>query len=218
MSDGRAVADGAEQILLQNRRSYAKELASRKGAVYGWPAATTALSEAGEKPPEHKNTNGKLDYILTRDVPAKADLDTMLKQVETGTRLIVKFSPAWAEALHERGILKEKVTTWGGEQTDGWMGNGWGYLDYFIGGQALPGKSTIGTRAWEVTGDPAGFAPFVANGKQTAYGAYFARPDKLLVLIGEIEYGKGKIILAPGYAVDENQAFNDLLFYNMILR
>jgi hypothetical protein len=69
-----------------------------------------------------------------------------------------------------------------------------------------------------VPDDPKGFAPFVAATPQTAYGAYFARPDKLLVLIGEIQYGKGKIILAPGYPIDDNQPFNDLMFYNMILK
>ena len=215
---GEQVADGAEQVLLQNRPSYARELAALKGAVSGWTAAKQALSDAGQKPAELTEAEGKLDYILASDVPVDAELAEMLKKVEAGTRLIVKFSPAWAEALYSHGILKEKVTAWGGEQSSGWTGNGWGYIDAVLGDQALPGKTTIGTRAWEVPGDPAGFAPFVSNSKQTAYGAYFARPDKLLVLIGEIEYGKGKIILSPGYAVDENQAFNDLVFYNMILK
>jgi len=215
---GEAVADGAEQVLLQNRPSYAKDLAALKGAVVGWSAARQALSDAGQKPGELKNTGGKLDYIVAGDVPGETELTAMLKKVESGTKLVVKFNPAWADALYARGLLKEKVTEWGGEQSSGWMGNGWGYIDALLGDQALPSKTTIGTRSWEVPSDPVGFGPFVANGKQTAYGAYFARPDKLLVLIGEIEYGKGKIVLSPGYAVDENQAFNDLLFYNMILK
>ena len=151
-------------------------------------------------------------------MPAETDLAAILKKVNAGTKLIVKFNPAWAEALYARGILKEKVTAWGGEQSDGWMGNGWGYIDSFIGDQALPSKTTIGTRSWEVPSDPKGFAPFVAATPQTSYGAYFARPDKLLVLIAEIQYGKGKIILAPGYPVDDNQPFNDLIFYNLILK
>jgi len=215
---GGVVADGAEQVLLQNRASYQKELAPLKGAITGWSAAKQALSDAGQKTADLKNAKGKLDYILAGDLPAEAELAAMLKKVGAGTKLIMKFNPAWAEALYASGILKEKVTAWGGEQTSGWMGNGWGYIDHFIGDQALPSKTTIGTRAWEVPRDPSGFAPFVASGKQTAYGAYFARPDKLLVLIGEIDYGKGKIILTPGYTVDENQPFNDLLFYNMILK
>ena len=44
-----------------------------------------------------------------------------------------------------------------------------------------------------------------------------ARKDNLLVLLGAIDYGKGKIILAPSYPVDANHAFNDMLFYNMII-
>jgi hypothetical protein len=218
VNDGDIIVDGAEQVLLQNRPSYAKELASVKGVVSNWPAATQALTDAGQKPADFAHASGKLDYILAGDLPTEADLTAMLKKVNSGTRLIVKFNAAWADALFAQGILKEKITQWGGEQTDNWWGNGWGYIDHFIGDQALPSKTTIGTRAWEVSSDPKGFGPFVAATQQTAYGAYFARPDKLLVLIGEVQYGKGKIILAPGYAVDDNQAFNDLLFYNMILK
>ena len=103
-------------------------------------------------------------------------------------------------------------------QTGDWWGNGWGYLDYYVGDRALPSRTTIGTRGWEVPGDPVGFTPFIAAGPQTSYGAYFARPDKLLVLLGEIDYGKGKIILDPSYPIDDNQAFNDLVFYNLILK
>jgi hypothetical protein len=196
-----------------------KDLAALKGAVSSWPAAMQALTDAAQTPVDlAKSSARKLDYILAADLPADADLTAILKKVNAGTKLIVKFNPAWADALYTRGILKENVTAWGGEQTDGWMGNGWGYIDYFIGDQTLPGKTTIGTRAWEVPSDPKGFGPFAAATRQTAYGAYFARPDKLLVLIGEIQYGKGKIILAPSYPIDDNQAFNDLLFYNLILK
>ena len=49
-----------------------------------------------------------------------------------------------------------------------------------------------------------------------AYGAYLARPNVLRVLIGTMDYGKGKIILSPAYPVDGDNAFNDLLFFNMI--
>jgi hypothetical protein len=56
----------------------------------------------------------------------------------------------------------------------------------------------------------------VSNYPQKAYGGWFARPDVVLVLFGEIEYGNGKIILAPSYPVDDDNAFNDMLFFNMI--
>ncbi len=218
VKDGANLFDGAEQVLLQNRPSWAHELAPVKIAVSGWPAATQALTAAGQKPAAFTPSTDKLDVILAGDVPADADLTAALKRVNSGARLVVKFNAAWADALFARGILKEKVTAWGGEQSPNWWGNGWGYLDHFIGDQAVPSKSTIGTRAWEVPSDPVGFAPFVSTGPQTAYGAYFARPDKLLVLLAEIDYGKGKILLAPGYPVDGNEAFNDLLFYNLILK
>ncbi len=39
----------------------------------------------------------------------------------------------------------------------------------------------------------------------------------LLVLLGIIDYGKGKIILNPSYHVDDDNAFSDMLFYNMIV-
>jgi len=216
IQDGVKLIDGTEQVLLQNRPSWAHELAPVKVAVSGWPAATQALADAGQKP-AGLTAAGKLDVILAGDVPPDADLTAVLKRVNSGARLVVKFNAAWADALFARGLLKEKVTAWGGEQTPNWWGNGWGYLDHFIGDRALPSKTAIGTRGWEAPSDPVGFAPFVAAGAQTAYGAYFARPDKLLVLLGEIDYGKGKILLAPGYPVDGNEAFNDLLFYNLIV-
>jgi hypothetical protein len=37
-----------------------------------------------------------------------------------------------------------------------------------------------------------------------------------LTLAGSITLGKGKILLAPSYPVDDKNAFNDLLFFNMI--
>lgn len=40
----------------------------------------------------------------------------------------------------------------------------------------------------------------------------------LLVLVGSIRYGKGQILLNPGYPVDANQPFNDLLFYNILTK
>ena len=60
-------------------------------------------------------------------------------------------------------MLREKVTLWGGEQIPYWNGNGWGYIDYFMGNQATPGESTIGTDCWEISGDPHGFYPLTSN-------------------------------------------------------
>jgi len=36
------------------------------------------------------------------------------------------------------------------------------------------------------------------------------------VLLGAIQHGKGRILLAPTYPVDQNNPFSDLLFFEMI--
>jgi hypothetical protein len=156
----------------------------------------------------------------------------MLDRVNSdGTTLIIKFTPEWADALVKADLLSKNVDHWisGNTQTAWWNGNGWGYLDYYIGDRAVPFKSTIGTNSWEVPSDPQGFYPFESPYLQTSYGAHFARPDKFQyspdlpddkhstsVLIGAIQYGKGKIILDASYWVDDNHALNDMLFYNFI--
>ena len=152
----------------------------------------------------------------------------LLARAKAGATLIVKFDAAWAGFLKDKSILSEPVSQWGGVQGRGWNGNGWGYLDHFIGGQAVPSKNIISTNAWEASSIPNCFWAFSGTHKHTVYGAYVARPqgDKgdegthptLLVLLGAIDYGKGKIILAPSYPVDANHAFNDLLFYNLIIK
>ena len=94
---------------------------------------------------------------------------------------------------------------------------------------AIHSKSTIGSNSWDVPGDPQGFYPFESPYQQTAFGAHFARPDKFQyspdlpddkhsksVLIGAIQYGKGKVFLDASYLVDDNHALNDMLFYNFI--
>lgn len=225
---GKIVADGAEQILLQNRASYAGELAGTAIAVVNWPAAETALKDAQiATVPVESATVVVAGAVAAATTPSPqpsplkgegADVRQLLDLARTGKILIVKCDAAWAKLLHEQGVLSEPVTQWGGHQSAGWNGNGWGYLDHFVGNQAVPSKTIIGTRAWETPGDPVGFWPFASRHKQTAYGAYVARNDVLLVLLGAIDYGKGKIILAPSYPVDANQAFNDLLFFNLISR
>jgi len=89
-------------------------------------------------------------------------------------------------------------------------------VEYFIGDLAIPSGSVIGTNSWEVPDDPKGFYPFTSSFEQSIYGAYFARRDIILVLIGTINYGEGIIILDATYHVDDNNAFSDMLFYNMI--
>jgi hypothetical protein len=159
-------------------------------------------------------------------------LDPILKRVEAGATLVMHFDPGWAQVLHKIKILSQPVAQWGGEQTDryGWLGNGWGYIDHFVGDQGLPRKCTLTSNGWEVPGNPVGFYPFESKNKLGAYGIFFARPDRdakafpdsanpsLLVLLGTIDYGKGKIVLAPSYPVDANHAFNDMLFYNLIAK
>ena len=142
----------------------------------------------------------------------------MLKKVKEGTTLVIRFDSLWAEVLLKQKILKEKVTQWGGMQKGFWNGNGWGYLDTFIGNQAIPSKTAIGTNSWEVPSDPKGFYPFVSSYPQQSHGAFLFRPDQLITLIGSVQYGKGKIILAPSYPVDLNNSLSDLLFYNMITK
>ena len=65
-------------------------------------------------------------------------------------------------------------------------------------------------------GGSKGFAPFESAYPQTSYGAQFQRPDQLPTLLGSVQYGKGEIFLAPGYPVDLDNAFSDLVFYNML--
>ena len=228
---GKTVATGTEQMLLQNRASFAADLADIKIAVDNWPAAETALKNA-----EAKISNvDKADIILAATAPENAGLptDQLLTRVRAGATLILKFDAAWAEILHKEGILSQPVTEWGGEQISHWFGNGWGYLDHFVGNQNMPSKTTIATTGWEVPDNPVGFYPFASTNKLSAYGLYMARKimpttafgrtkiqelPTLLVLLGTIDYGKGKIILAPSYPVDRNTAFNDLLFFNMITK
>ncbi len=235
--DGKTVAEGAEQVLLMNRSSYQSDLKGIPCAVMGWPAAKQALADAGVTAPEYA-VGTKAKCILAGPAPAdQALVDDMLKAVrKRGTTLIIRMDEAWAARLHEKGLLSEPVTQWGGEQTGHWNGNGWGYLDHFVGNQSIPCGTTIGTTSWEVPGDPRGFGPFVSDLPRGAYGAYLARKegpanptkpdqkrrvplvtdDTLLVLIGTLDYGKGKLVLQAAYPVDGENAFCDMLFYNLI--
>jgi hypothetical protein len=167
-----AVADGSEQVLLKNRATWHNDLSNLQGEVVGWPAAEKALAEANAT-----LTSTNPDYILMAGPPDAASLKGALSQVhDAGSLLILKFDAAWANALLEQGVLTQPVTEWGGAESTGWNGNGWGYLDHFIGGQAVPFKTAISTNSWEVPGEPMGFWPLETTEKKYAYGAYVARP------------------------------------------
>lgn len=209
------VADGTEQVLLQNRKSYAAELKGKSIAVLNWAAAQNALAAAGISALEFNNDT-KAKTILAAGIPSNEMLTQILKQVKAGAKLVLKFDSAWAKALYEAKILKEPVTKWGGTQKEYWNGNGWGFVDGLVGNQAIPSGRCIGTNSWEVPSDPVGFEPFVSNFTQKSHGAFFFRPDTLLTLYGEIMYGKGRILLAPSYPVDANEAFNDMVFFEIL--
>ena len=192
--------------------------------VVGWQGANKALSDAGVK--TQTAVSGKGLILLGKDA-TESELDQSLKAVkDQGANLVIAFDSLLAVKLYKKGLLSEPVETWGGVQTEYWNGNGAGYIDRFGGSQAIASGGVINTRTWEATGDPIGFYPFRSTYLQKAYGLYFARQFKrderipernnTLILIGELEYGKGKILLNPCYPVDENSAFADMLFFNMV--
>ncbi len=233
--NGKVVADGSEQILLQNRATYADALEGLNIEVRQWDEAATALTEAGAT---LAKKDSDADIIVFGSLNAKGllgkhggnisnwnQMRNILKRVENGATLIVRFDDHWADVFNYLGVLSKEVTEWGGNQTGEWVGNGWGYLDGYV-------ENTIGTTSWEVNGDPKGFYPFESEHKMTAYGLYMCRPwlckvppigfrraevqPTLAVTLASIEYGKGKIILNPCYWVDEDNAFCDMLFFNLL--
>ncbi len=223
----KVVADGKEQILLRNRASFNDNILSYAGAVYKWDAAKKALLDAKIPITDFSPNMNPLSYICAGTIPLDVDLINMLKRVkEDGTSLIIPFDEAWAKVLTGKGLLTEVPQFAPCIITGSWKGNGWGYLDYYIGNQVVPGVSTIGINSWELgelsvspNEKPVGFWPLKTNQqicKSKAYGAFIANPDILQVLLGEIEYGKGKIILNASYKVDQDNAFCDMLFYNLI--
>ncbi len=220
-SNGKEVTSGKEQVLLSNRASFHNEIKDIPVAVSNWPAAEVALSGARAR---IMNTENAAVIVAGK---LAGDADEILKSTYSGKILMIKFDSLWADLLFRKKILSAPVLQWGGKQSgqsNGWFGNGWGYLDHFIGGEAVPSKTIIGTNSWEVPGDPFGFFPFESGYKKAAYGLYFARPDQagnntnpvLLVLLGTLDYGEGKIILMPSYPVDADQPLNDMLFFTII--
>ena len=228
--DDLLITNGIEQVLLRNRKSYYDEFAKYKGAVINWLPAQMAILETGNQISEYSDTlQGHLDYILAGYLYKDSNDDKVYKPInmahvedifnrvyKDGTVLLLRFGEHWADYLFEKGILSKIPREWRGWQTDGWNGNGWGYLDHFTGDQAVPSITTISTNSWEVDMDGIGFYPFESEYPQAAYGAFFARHNDLVTTLGTIKYGKGIIILDSSFWVDYNKAFNDMLFYNLI--
>lgn len=221
--DGKVVADGKEQVLLKNRASQGRRLRGIRVAVLDWPAAGAALAEAKVK---CVPLSGKPSVILLGRNSGEESWDAALDAVRAGANLIVQLDSLGGERLLKKGLLNTPIQAWGGLQTGFWNGNGSSYIDVFAGDQALTRSHVISTRSWEATGQLRGFYPFRSDYPQRAYGLYFAHQYKrnarfteatnTLVTYGEIQYGKGRILLDTSYWVDEGTAFADLLFFNMI--
>ncbi|MDR0559557.1 MAG: hypothetical protein LBG92_05265 [Prevotellaceae bacterium] len=216
------VADGAEQVLFKNRPSQAKRFKNKSINVIGWSEAEKALGDAGLKP----NRNGKPRLILLGKDASESQWDAALALVNAGANMIVQLDSLGGCRLHRKGLLNEPIAVWGGHQSGHWKGNGSSYIEVFAGDQPLPSSDAISTRSWEATGNPTGFYPFRSPYRLRAYGLYFAHQHKrnphfkesgnTLVTYGEIEYGKGHILLNGSYWIDGNNPFSDLLFFNMV--
>lgn len=217
------VADGIEQLLLKNRLSQKNRFRNVIVNVLNWPSAEKALKEANVSITSSMN-NASL--ILMGSNSSEIEWEAALKAVKLGTNMVVQFDSIDAEMLYKKELINTPITEWGGVQTSYWNGNGSSYIDVFAGDQVVYKSGIISTRSWEACGNPRGFYPFESNYKLKVYGLYFAHQHKknsrfkesnnTLVTYGEIEYGKGKILLNSSYWVDNNNAFSDLLFFNII--
>lgn len=217
------VTDGKEQILLKNRKSQKVRFEDQKIAVVDWEQAEIALKEA-EIPIMSNMEESSL--ILMGKNASNDNWKSVLKLVNEGANLILQMDSIVGVSLYKNGLLSTPIRTWGGKQTAHWDGNGSSYIDIFAGKQAMSKSGIISTRSWEADGDPRGFYPFESNYEQKAYGLYFAHSFKnnpifkdennTLVTFGEIKYGKGRILLNTSYWVDQNTAFSDLIFFNML--
>ena len=222
-SGGRLVTDGAEQVLLKNRKSQCERLKDFRISVVDWKKAETALKEAGVSLLDDPS---KASVILMGTGCSGQKWDRVLDAVRKGANLILQMDSIDGCTLFEKGLISTPIAYWGGTQSGHWDGNGSSYIDVFAGDQAMAKAGIISTRSWEADGGPRGFYPFRSDYKQRAYGLYFAHQFKnnpsfkeeknTLVTYGEIEYGKGHILLNTSYWVDADSAFSDLLFFNMI--
>ena len=213
-ADGNSVADGVEYILLSNRQSFADGFANLRGEIYNWSAARKALADASAKIADFA-PDAPADYIVAAGSIEANSLTAMLKKVNDGARLLLRFDSIQASELFAAGILSEKVSDWGAPQSGGWNGNGFGFVDCFS--QEMPfGSPLVSLSSWETANDLNSFSPFASQYKTGVYGIYHARPEILRTIIGTVEYGKGLIILHPSLPVDSESPFNDFLFYNLL--
>lgn len=217
------ITDGTEQVLLQNRPSQSKRFKQTPIAVINWPKAEKALQEAHIA---FSNTTENASVILLGKQSSESAWETALQAVKKGANLIIQFDSIDSNMAIKHHLLNTPIKAWGGLQTPYWNGNGSSFIDIFPGDQAFTQSGIISTRSWEAYGNPKGFFPFRSNHKQRTYGVYFAHQYKrnpnfktennTLVTYGEIEYGKGRILFNTSYWVDEENAFTDLLFFNML--
>lgn len=217
------VANGAEQVLYRNRALAGN--ACKKGlyVVCGWPEALKALKEANLKVTNEMHSK---TTILLGKYAAEKEWEEALEAVNQGANILLQMDSTAADRLYKFNILNVPVNNWGGIQSGYWRGNGAAYIGDFLGRQSLPSHGIVSTRSWEVESEPRGFWPFESDHELSVYGMYFAHTqssdkrfvedNNTLVMIGGIKYGKGFILLSSAYFVDQNSAFNDLLFYGML--
>ena len=217
---GDVVAHGSEQILLSNPESFSKQLRGINATIYKWPSAEKAIRSAdaqySQYRPQYQSQQAP-DVILAGEVPSIGDLQQMLEQVARGTKLVVQFSPVWAERLYECEVLSEPVTEWGCKQEGFWYGNGWGYLGKYIGSQSFFSGSVLGTNNWEPQGDPDGFYPLKTKHRCNVHGLWMARHDTMRVLMATVDIGDGQVVLNPSYKLHKDNVLASLIFYNILV-
>lgn len=220
LSNRQVVAEGKEQILFRNRSCQRERLQKASISVIGWPEAEKAMNDA--RIPLSSNPA----VILAGKNISGDELQQLLTKVRAGTNLILQTDSLMGELVFQLGLLDKRIEAWGGLQTGHWNGNGSSYIETFVGNQSVPSGKSISTRSWEAQGDPKGFYPFSSKYPLRIHGLYVAHQFKrnphftdknnVLVTYGEIKYGKGHILLNTSYWVDENTAFADWIFFNMI--
>lgn len=221
--ENKAVTDGKEQVLLKNRKSQNERFRGHSITVINWPEAQKALDEANIR---ITDDIADASVILLGTGSDNKAWTSALSATEKGSNLIIKTDKKNAPLLLEKGLISKPIQTWGGMQSSFWNGNGSSYINVFGGDQVMHKSGFISTRSWESCGDPVGFYPFCSKFPTNIYGLYFTHQFKrntnfkeennLLVTYGEIEYGKGKILINTSYWVDNNNAFTDLLFFNIL--
>lgn len=214
-SKGGCVADGKEQILINNLPSCKKSIKALAGSIYNCEKAHTVMESIGLKVEDYKEDKA-YDYIIGGQAPSNKVLKSMLEQVHKGTKLIIQFNKSWAQQLYEARVLSQPVTEWGCKQEGFWYGNGWGYISEYVD-ETVPSGKILSTNSWQPTGDPQGFYPFSSKYKQNVFGLWMARHDVMRVTLGSITYGQGKIILNPSYDLDVDDILSTMMLHNMII-